>query len=378
MPFVYVSNFSSNSVSVIDIKTNDVIANISVGNQPAQMIVTPNGQYVYVWSNATGASGVIFVIDTKTHAIISSIFIDETVSVDIFKKFAVSPDGQFVYVTRVSNNLAEMALVVIDTKTNFITAKVRVGDTPLSPVVLPNGKFIYVINNGVLNLSKSSISVIETKTYTITSTIDFSLGIIPSVFLGVDLIVAPNGKLVYALNAVSTDVFGSVSVIETKTNTIVATIEVGLIPHTLAVSPDGKFIYVVNSFDGNLNGSVSVIETKTHTIVATIDVGLLPVGIAINPNGQYIYVVNNISIENKGSVSVIDTNHFTVISTITVDFSPTAISITPDGQYIYVVNTGNFIGSPNNKISVIETKTNTVIATVAVGDHPSAVAIVSG
>ena len=41
------------------------------------------------------------------------------------------------------------------------------------------------------------------------------------------------------------------------------------------------------------SGSVSEIDTKTNTVVATVTVGGYPTGVAITPNGKHIYVVNN-------------------------------------------------------------------------------------
>jgi YVTN family beta-propeller protein len=54
----------------------------------------------------------------------------------------------------------------------------------------------------------------------------------------------------------------SVSVIDTATNTVVATIPVGNDPFAVAVTPDGKHAYVTNS-DPN---TVTVIDTATNKV----------------------------------------------------------------------------------------------------------------
>jgi YVTN family beta-propeller protein len=64
-----------------------------------------------------------------------------------------------------------------------------------------------------------------------------------------------------------------VSVIDTATNTAIATILVGNGPAGVAVTPDGSKVYVANS---ELSNSVSVIDTKTNTVTATIPVGSFP------------------------------------------------------------------------------------------------------
>jgi YVTN family beta-propeller protein len=67
----------------------------------------------------------------------------------------------------------------------------------------------------------------------------------------------------------------TVSVIDTATNTVVATVTVGTGPIGVAVTPDGKHVYVTNQGGGHSN-TVSVIETATDTVVATVTVGGCP------------------------------------------------------------------------------------------------------
>ena len=65
----------------------------------------------------------------------------------------------------------------------------------------------------------------------------------------------------------------SVSVINTATNAVVATVGVGTNPSGVAVTPDGTRAYVANTG----SNSVSVINTATNAVVATVAVGNLPI-----------------------------------------------------------------------------------------------------
>src|SRR6266849_5613706 len=56
----------------------------------------------------------------------------------------------------------------------------------------------------------------------------------------------------------------TVSVIDTATDTVIATIPVGLTPFGVAVSPEGSKVYVANL----ASNTVSVIDTATNTIIA--------------------------------------------------------------------------------------------------------------
>ncbi len=76
-------------------------------------------------------------------------------------------------------------------------------------------------------------------------------------------------------------IVNSVSVIDTTSNTVVATVSVGGSPLEVAITPDGTRVYVTN---GNDN-TVSVVDAASNTVVATVRVGALPFGVAITPDG---------------------------------------------------------------------------------------------
>ena len=85
--------------------------------------------------------------------------------------------------------------------------------------------------------------------------------------------------------------FSDVSVIDTATNTVIATIPAGFGAGWVAISPNGAVAYVANLF----SGQVSVIDTATNTIIATIPVGGFLGGIDITPNGASVYLAQNTS-----------------------------------------------------------------------------------
>jgi YVTN family beta-propeller protein len=66
-----------------------------------------------------------------------------------------------------------------------------------------------------------------------------------------------------------------------------------------------------------------VIDTATNTVVATIAVGSGPVGVTFNPAGTLAYVAN----EGTNNVSVIDTMSNTVVATIQVGTSPWGVAV---------------------------------------------------
>ena len=204
--------------------------------------------------------------------------------------------------------------------------------------------FAYITNDG-----DNTVSVIDTATNTVTATVNVGSG-------PVGVAVTPDGTKVYVANGGS----NNVSVIDTVTNTVTATVNVGSIPRGVATSPDGTKVYVAN-YGGN---TVSVINTATSTITATVTVGNHPFGVAVT--GTKAFVTNDID----KTVSVIDTATDTVTATVNlVNQYPGGVAASPDGTKVYVTSGGT------DNVSVIDTATNTVTATVPVGDKPTGVTV---
>src|ERR1700712_4002252 len=73
----------------------------------------------------------------------------------------------------------------------------------------------------------------------------------------------------------------TVSVVDTASGKVVATVPVATGPHGMAMSPDGRFVYV----SGDGSSSLSVIDTATDAVAQTLEVGPTPHGVALLPDG---------------------------------------------------------------------------------------------
>ena len=253
--------------------------------------------------------------------------------------------AQNAYIT----NIASSTVSVIDTATNTVTTTISGFSSPWGVAVTPNGLKVYVTN-----LGSNNVSVIDTATNTVTGS-PITVGSEP-----ISGAVTPDSSTVYVSNFSS----NNVSVIDTATNTVTATITVGTSPVGVVFTPDGSTAYVANSGSNN----VSVIDTATNTVTTTISgLGVTPTGAAITPDGSTVYVTNN----GSANVSVIDTATNTVTTTISDPGGPAwvAVAVTPDGSTVYV---SNFYGA---SVAVIDTATNTVTTTITVGSNPVGVAI---
>jgi YVTN family beta-propeller protein len=257
--------------------------------------------------------------------------------------------GPLAYVTNQNSD----SVTVIDTSTNTTVGTaitLPTGSRPAGLAVTPDGKFVYVANQGSPTL-KGSVSVIATSTNTVATTIslcDCSTG--PS---AIGVAITPDG-----LHAYVTDKgLQAVHVIDTSTNTRTKSITATTIvsPFSIAITPDGANVYATEFSFSTATTNVNMISTATNTVVATISVGNNPAGVAVSPDGSSVYVTNNAS----DTVSVFAAGSLTpTVTTILLPSSgPYSVAFTPDGAFAYVVHRSA------DEVSVINTATHVVTST---------------
>jgi YVTN family beta-propeller protein len=161
--------------------------------------------------------------------------------------------------------------------------------------------------------------------------------------------VAPGQYYAYVTNygEEGSHVKGSVSIIDLATNSVVATVPVGVSPQGVVANPAGTAVYVANTESND----VTVINTATRA-TTTIPAGNGPVGIAVHPNGRRIYVAN------ADHVLVIDRATNTIIDKIVSGTRPIALAVHPDGSVVYVANV------MDGTVAVVDAKTDKVIDTI--------------
>jgi YVTN family beta-propeller protein/autotransporter-associated beta strand protein len=317
---------------------------------PSASVNISNGQ-------PTFNQGQVFVVDTATNQPVGS-----PISVGFLPAgVTVTPDGRYVYVT----NNGSGTISVIDTASQTAVGSINVAPGPIGVAATPNASLVYATSPGMIfsNFDGKTVSVINEGTNAL-------VGSLTSGTAPIGVTFTPDGAQAYVANSGS----NSVSVINTATNVVALSIPVGNSPTGVALTPNGQYVYVTNQNQNNesLPGTVSVINTATKGVTLSIPVGNSPTGVAITPNGQYVYVTNmNNNNGGAGTVSVISTASNTVVGTIAVGQSPIGVSVTPDGKYVYVSNSN--IGSIGNTrplvgiVSVISTATNTVVASIPLG-----------
>lgn len=338
---------------------NSVIATINVGVTPDGLAITPDNHYAYVANNnnyGIANENTVSVLDLKNNTLKKTIYDS---SFNGAFRVAVSPNGKSAYVA----NSDGSTLSVIDTKHNTVLGTIGGFDGPSGVAITPDGKYAYVNNygsfGGVGSGNGTTVSVVDLKNETIVATI--TVGLAPAA-----LAMSSDGKFVYVINYVTGDPSnGTMSVIRTKTNTVVNTVSGFFGPFSLVLTPDNKYAYVANFGSNNFapfGSTVSVVKLGHHPrIVKTINLGIQPSGIAITPNGRHVYVSNYNTLyagakftnltAGAGTVNIIDTRTNRVLPpTIAVGASPNTVVVAPNGKRAYVTN------YTSNTVSVIQLK----------------------
>lgn len=219
------------TVAVIDLASNTVVSNITVGHQPFAVAVSPNGAFAYVTNRADAT---VSLINTTTDTVIDElevgatpegIFVgfgevyitnDASNSVSVYREIdfqplatiptgggplsvAVSPDGKSAIV----GNDHDGTATLINTGVNTVRATVPVGSNPAGIAITPDSTRAIVANS-----TAGSISVVPLGGGTPTSVSVLGspsgVAITPTPFFVIDKIgqpapVAAGGTLIYTI-----------------------------------------------------------------------------------------------------------------------------------------------------------------------------------
>lgn len=226
----------------------------------------------------------------------------------------------------VSNNDGD-TISEIDAKSLEETAKIKVGISPTGVGIVPGDRYLLSSNSG-----SNSISVVDLNSRQ--ELFQIAVGKQPR-----HMDITPNGD--YAYIAVSGGDYISKTDIRSLRDNRFDSIrqevrEVkrvfvgdGANPYSAAVSPDGRFVFSAN----NQVNYISVIETDSDSIVATVEIGTKGSrGTAFSPDGTKAYV----SIEDTSEIIEIDTSNFSIVRRIPSGPGPRGLVVDAGTGSLYV------------------------------------------
>jgi YVTN family beta-propeller protein len=259
---------------------------------------------------------------------------------------ALSSDGKSAYALLNQNDT--LATIDLSQTPPAVTGQIRVGNAPHSIVLA--GKYAYISNEGGRAATAR----------------DFTL-----YSAGTEIVADPiNGSAVT----------GTVSVVDTTTNTVVKNVEVGLHPTGLALY--GPSVLVANAY----SDTISQISTTTNKVLRTISLGL-PIGIA---GAGHAYGASPVSIAvdtaaNVAFVALYEANAIAVVDLtegakkpvmgmIPVAYAPASVAIDKRHSQLIVANDKGIgtLGSFETDYGVTGYNTHQDTATVSIVPIPAA------
>ncbi len=278
-------------VTVLDLDTNLIIATITVGGLPDALAVSPFGNKVYVPNQTPGN---VSIIDTTKNLVTATI-----TTGGMPTAVRITSDGLRAFITNLDPNIS-----VIDTTSDVIIATIATGVGTTAVAFTNDNTKAYAITES------PSYLVIDTSTYLINQVTPLSI-----LFPG-SICVSLNGTKAYIPVEASILNYATL-VLDTSSDTIIATITAGDGPEPCAMNLRLPLLYVTNAE----KNAVSVIDTLSDVIIATIIVGSEPSAVAFSTDGTRAYTASNSTLD----ISVIDVSTSKTIATVTVNGSVSSI-----------------------------------------------------
>jgi YVTN family beta-propeller protein len=340
--YIYVANADSETVSMIDGKTNNVIRSIPLEFIPRSIAVDRQSDMLYINSLDLTAGGILEVRDNSVpeHPKYVQVGNDP-------QHLAINPTTNKIYVA----NTGSDSVSVIDGKTKNVTNVIEVkGKQPSGIAINPTTNKIYVANTG-----SDSVSVIKDDSGNLDNITNLKVGKKPNA-----IAINPTTNKIYVANTGS----DSVSVIKDDSGNIaIRNVLVGKNLSNLAVNPTTNKIYVANT---NSN-SVSVVDGNTDSIMKSVR---LPFDIdqsttmAVDPKANIIYVIgsaqNQFSNIDGITDNIIHSKNQQLNITNSLKGGPMVLAFNPNNDQIYAANeyfdTVSFINKSQFPYTNVESK----------------------
>jgi YVTN family beta-propeller protein len=321
---LYVAANATSDVYVIDAATNKIIKTIRTAKAPHGFASPPTGEVLWVSGED---QGIIDKVDTRTDEVVASFDLGEDAH-----ESEITDDGKMLYVPMFLN----ACWLAFDTRSNRVVAKIPVpGGLPHNTKKgLNDQRYMYLSPMGG---TQEFIDAYPRRNG------------------------APYGDCdgnVVARQIPNHKVFK----LDTTTNKIVGSLDVGNAPRPIAVNADGSRLYV----DTDDYLGVIVVDTATMTQLARVDLPKVTPeqqtrhshahGIAVRPGNEEVWQT---SVEaNTIYVFRPTANSLEYVTQIAAGKGPNWLSFAPDGTRAYSSNTAD------DSISVFDTSTYKEVARI--------------
>jgi YVTN family beta-propeller protein len=320
----YVTNYTSGTLSVIDVDTL-VSQDFPVGDNPRRLVHNANLQRTYIVNDTT--PGRVTVFDAKTNQVTAEIPVGN-------RPRSVTADFAYgeVYVANVNSDTVS----VIDVESNTVVAEVSVGSSPFMGGIDRVRGRVYVVSqldrvvHVIDQASKQVIARLDTLRNPGDATVDQRTG---KVYV--------NSPLDNVVQVMDPDTLQFTKQIPVGSNTTFG-----------AISDVYRRYYLPSQNDY----TVTVIDVDSDEIVKIVTAGPQPQQVSIEGGDGNYYVVNRVG----NSVSVFDSRDDRLLTTYNVGVNPWRIAVGMDKVFVLNEN-----GNRQDSMSMAA-QVNTLAGTTAV------------
>lgn len=375
----YVTNYNTNTVSVVSTSSYSITATLTVGSNPRRLAVSPvNSSKIYV---ANWGSNTLSVINTVNNAVGT---IGNLHSCGNPDSIAFAPNKNTAYVACWNNNVME----IINTSTDSWSVEVSGIETlnggGLDAItVSPDGNYVYIGNWGnnpaqLVKIFTANNSV--AKREIVSTSLSY-------------LLFSSDGSKLYAL--FDWDPVANLVTYNPSTLQIISTIGGFFDPYGIAISPNNKYLAVANT----ANEGASIVNLSSGAVVTVSDrwggtywavfspdskfayfssgwdlmrvslsnysteslfTGSSSGPLTISPDGKYLYEQLGAGTDAynypHGGTVTISLNPFQVVNTtFQVGITPNGLAVSPDGSHLYIDN------HDGSGFAILNTLTNQVM-----------------
>jgi len=310
---IYAANTNSGTVTVVQGATHTA-AEIKVGDAPAAITINPVTNRVYV----ANAGGNVSVLDGTTDQVLATVDAGALPYV-----VAANNTANKIYVSKTFSNTITLM--------NGVTNQVRILDVNVQAdaIVVDQQK------------NKSYLVSYQDNNVTIIDGVSDSAKKVQAGNHIWGMTINPKTHKIYWGGTGGTDL----RVFDTESEAV-RRVTVGAIPCAIAVDELANRVYVAN-YESN---SVSVLNGRDDTVLATMVVGKHPQAIAADPVAKKVYVANT----GSNSITVINTINDSVAGTVALPSSgPFAVAVdaADNTAYVKVLGTEDLIAIDGTKLT---------------------------
>ena len=297
----------------IDVSGDSDVGEANMGRGPVHAALLPSGSRTYVANSLDDTVSVFSPAPPcfTNPCLVTGLGTPSTITLPAGAHPSFVHTAEFATMYVIMPNLAPPAVGVISAGTNVLLRQVPVGNNPVAMVETPNGRKLYVVNQGD----------------------------------------------------------NTVTVINSTDHSVAKTVAVGPSPTFAVTTPDSSAIYVLN--EGN--GTISEITTFTDTVIATLaDPGAGANSLYYDTKLNRLYITNGTA--NTVTIydaSVVPPGVPTLIKTVSLGlaagFRAIRTTALANGSKAYILSYQDAAGVVSTQLTAISELTNTVSATMSIG-----------